>query len=168
MATVTGTRSLAATFTHLVSTGVITPQKLAAGISVELAYATSGTGAGQGDLLYAKQLTLAATPTTLDLTALPDVSGATVNFARVREHGVQVVTTTSGRAVILGGAATNPWAHVNGVIVPAGGVVYFADPSSVGSGIGAVVTATSKSYKLDPGANSIVVNVLFLGASAVS
>jgi hypothetical protein len=60
---VAGTDSLSAGFNQTVSTGVVTTQTIPASISLSTSY-TNGTAAGKIDALYAKQLTLAATPTT--------------------------------------------------------------------------------------------------------
>jgi len=172
MAAVTGTAQLVAGFNQTVTSGLITTQTLPASISLTTQYA-NGTGAGAIDLIYARQIALvASTPQTLDLTALTDLSGATVNFARVRELVVQVVTTTSAFNVTLGAAAANPWTPLWGTTgtdtVFAGSIRYFTDPTSIGSGVGAVTSGTSKNLKLDPGSNNVTINLLIAGCSAVS
>src|SRR3954463_12010134 len=114
MAVVTGTSTVNGGFNHVVTSGLITSQTLPAAITLTTQYA-NGTGAGQVDLIYAKQIALvASTPQTLDLTALTDLSGPSVHFARVRELFIQVVTTTSAFNVIVGAAAANPWAPLWG------------------------------------------------------
>lgn len=172
MAVVAGNSQFVTGFNQTVTSGLIQTQTLPAGINLTTQY-TNGTGAGQINLLYAKQLTfVASTPQTLDLTALTDLSGATVNFARVRELVVQVVTTTSGEELTMGAAVADPWAPLWGttgtMIVPTGTIFHFSDPSSVGSGIGAVTSGTSSDLKLDPGAVVMVVNVIIAGCTAVS
>jgi hypothetical protein len=172
MAVVTGSPQLIVGFNQTVTAGLIQTQTLPAGISLTTQY-TNGTGAGAIDLVYAKQLTLvASTPQTLDLTSILDLSGATISFARVREMVLQVVTATSGYKVTIGAAASNPWAPFWGTtgtdIVFGGSTRYFTDPTSIGAGIGAVTSGTSKSLKLDPGSNTIVCNLIIAGCSAVS
>src|SRR4051794_6850046 len=172
MATIGGTSQLSAGFNQTVSSGVITSQTIPASISLTTQY-QGGTAAGKVDLIYARQLTLAAsTPQTLDLTNLTDLGGGSVNFARVRELAIQVVTTTVDFNVTLGAAAANPWAPFWGTtgtdIVHAGSIRYFTDPTTVGASKGAVVGASSKNLKLDPGSNTVVVNILIVGCSAVS
>lgn len=172
MAVVTGSSQIIATFNQTVTSGLIQSQTLPAGISLSTQY-TNGTGANQINLLYAKQLTFAvSTPQTLDLTAIADLATATVNFARVRELVIQVVTTTSGAKLTVGAAASDPWAALWGTtgtnIVFAGTTYHFSDPTSVGSGIGAVTSGTSTDLKLDPGAVIMVVNMLIAGCTAVS
>jgi hypothetical protein len=170
MATIGGTSQLSAGFNQTVSSGVITSQTIPASISLTTQYG-NGTGAGQVDLIYAKQLTLAATPTTLDLTAVTDLSGASVNFARVREMAIQIVDKTAGHNVTLGNAATNAfsafWGATGTDVVFAGSIRYFTDPTSTGAGVGAIVDSTHKNLKLDPGANTVVINILVVGCSAV-
>lgn len=172
MAVIGGTSQLSAGFNQTISSGVITSQTIPASIALTTQYA-NGTGAGQVDLIYAKQLTfVASTPQTLDLTALTDLGGGAVNFARVRELVIQIVTTTAGFNLTLGDAAANAWAPFWGPtgtdIVMAGSIRYFTDPTSVGVGVGAVVGSSSKVLKLDPGSNALVCNILIVGCSAVS
>lgn len=172
MAVVAGTAQLNAGFNQTVTSGLINTQTLPASIAVTTQYG-NGTGAGQIDLLYARQLTFAvSTPQTLDLTAIIDLAGATVNFARIRELIIQVVTTTSGVKLTAGAAASDPWAALWGTtgtnIIPAGTTYRFSDPTSVGSGVGAVTSGTSTDLKLDPGAAIQTVNILIAGCSAVS
>jgi len=172
MAIVTGTAQLVSGFNQTVTSGLITTQTLPASVSLTTQY-QNGTGAGQVNLIYARQIALASgVPQTLDLTALADLSGATVNFARVRELIVQVVTASSGLKVTLGADASNPWAPFWGTTgtdtVFAGSIRYFTDPTSVGSGVGAVTSGTSKNLKLDPGSDNVTVNILIAGCSAVS
>lgn len=172
MAVVTGTAQLVAGFNQTNSSGLITTQTLPASISLTTQY-QNGTGAGAINLIFAKQIALvASTPQTLDLTTLTDLSGAAVNFARIRELVVQVVTATSGFNVILGNAAATAFAAFWGATgtdtVFAGSIRYFTDPTSVGVGIGAVTSGTSKSLKLDPGSNNVTINLLIAGCTAVS
>lgn len=172
MAVVTGTTQLVAGFNQTVTSGLITTQTLPASISLTTQY-TNGTGAGAIDLIYARQIALAAgTPQTLDLTSLADLSGATVSFARVRELVIQVVTTTSSYLVTVGAAAANPWDPFWGTTgtdtVFAGSIRYFTDPTSIGSGVGAVTSGTSKNLKLDPGSHNVTLNLLIAGCTAVS
>lgn len=171
MATVGGTSQISAGFNQTVSSGVVSAQTIPASIALTTQY-QNGTSAGKIDLVYAKQLTLAATPTTLDLTSLNDLSGASVNFARVRELVIEIVDTTAGHDVTIGDAASNAWAPFLGAtgtyVIFAGTIYHVADPNTVGSGVGAVVTGSSKALKLDPGSNTVVVNILIAGCSAVS
>lgn len=171
MAVVTGTAQLSVGFNQTVTSGLINTQTLPASISATSQY-TNGTGASMVDLVYAKQLTLlASTPQTLDLTSLTDLSGATVNFARIRELVIQVVTTTSGYTVTVGAAAANPWAALWGttgtMVIPAGSIFRVSEPNLL-STAGLVTSGTSKNLKLDPGANQVVINLMIVGGSAAS
>lgn len=172
MASVSGNAQITVGLNQSVTTGLVKPQTLPAGVTLSTNY-TSGTGANQVDLLYAKQLTfVASTPQTLDLAALVDLSGVTVNMARVRELVLQVVTATVDKNLTVGAAAANPWAAIWGTtgthVVVAGSTLYVSDPTTVGSGKGLVTSGTSKSLKLDPGSNVLVCNLIIAGCSAVS
>lgn len=179
MATVSGPLSMRADITQSVSSGVISTQALLAsfGLSVNL---SNGTGSGAVDLVYAKQLSLAGSATTLDLTSLTDLSGASISFARVRVLIVQNLATTAAYTLTLGAAASNQWTGFLGtatstaVIQPNVGATsnysshVFLDLYSTGASTGAYVDGTHKSFKLDPGANTFSANVLILGCSAAS
>lgn len=172
MAVVTGNAGFNVGLNQTVTSGLVTTQTLPAAIALTTQYG-NGTGAGQINLLYAKQIALvASTPQTLDLSSLADISGATVNFARIREIVIQVVTATSAFNVTVGAAASNPFAAFWGTTgtdtVFAGSTRYFTDPTSVGAGVGAVTSGTSKSLKLDPGSNNVTINLLIAGCTAVS
>jgi hypothetical protein len=77
---------------------------------------------------------------------------------------------TDGQNVTLSGGASNPW---TGILSATGTLIVF--PSTVNNqGIlflsapnttAAVVSGTSKTLKLDPGANTITVNIEITGAS---
>lgn len=172
MAVVAGTSQLTVGSNQTVTSGLVATQTLAASITKTTQFA-NGTGAGQVDLIYAKQLTFAAsTPQTLDLAAIVDMSGATVNMARIREIVIQVVTTTVDFNLTVGAAAANPWAAIWGTtgthVVMAGSLLYISDPTSVGASKGLVTSGTSKTLKLDPGSNILIANVIIQGCSAVS
>jgi hypothetical protein len=128
----------------------------------------NGTAADQVDLKYTKTLTLAATPTTLDLTALTDVFGNSINFARVRSITLKHKGTTDGQNVTVSGGAANPWTGIitgNLILFPStannNGVIVLWAPGTTG----AVVSGASKTLKLDPGANTITVDIEICGAS---
>ena len=50
----------------------------------------------------------------------------------------------------------------------AGSIRYFTDPTSIGSGVGAVTSGPSKNLKLDPGSHNVTLNLLIAGCTAVS
>ncbi len=172
MAVVAGTAQLNAGFNQTVTSGLINTQTLPASIAVTTQY-SNGTGAGQIDLLYARQLTFAvSTPQTLDLTAITDLAGATVNFARIRELIIQVVTTTSGVKLTAGPQPLTRGPHSGG---PRGRTSSRPGPPTasrtqrqLGRESGPVTSGTSTDLKLDPGAAIQIVNILIAGCSAVS
>lgn len=169
--TISGNITFNAAFTEAVSTGVITPYQIPATIAANLSYGT-GTGSNQVDTMYGKQLSLAATPTTLDLTSLTDPAGISITFARVREFIVVNLSTTAGQDVKIEQGASNGWAMLpanasaNPLYARYSGSARISDPVSTGSGNGNVAGSTSKTVELDPGANTVSVYVLILGGSA--
>jgi hypothetical protein len=172
MAVVTGTSAVSGGFNQVVSTGLVQSQTLPASIALTTQY-TNGTGAGMIDLLYAKRLTfVASTPQTIDLNALPTIDGATSAFVRVREFWLRVVTLTVDFNMIVGAAASNPWAAVWGTTglhtVMAGSVLAMSDPTTVGASKGMIVSGSSKAVKLDPGSNVVIIDLVIAGCSAAS
>ena len=155
-----------------ISSGVLANVNYPLPVTNTTNYSNAGTGAAQCDTIYAKQLTLAGAPTTLNLNAgLTDPAGNAIGFARVREFVVQVVTATAGDSVEVYAAASNGWTQLPPVAnpltaYPNGGIVALRDPQSSGSGVGMVVTSGSCEVVLNPGASIVVVNVLIAGGSA--
>jgi hypothetical protein len=133
----------------------------------------SGTAADQADRKYAKPLTLAAgTPTVLDLTALTDLEGNPVNFARVKSIIGVNRSQVPGQVVLFGYATTTANAHVGIVSNPGQmvirpstatnpGVFAFVAPDADGF----VVGPTSKLIQLDPGAHTIELDLEICGSS---
>lgn len=181
MATVSGNANVQVSVTQTVTAGLVTTQQLPASITSLVNY-TNGTGAGQINLCYAKALTLNATPTTLDLTSITALDGSTVNFARVRELFVLNLNSTGGQIVTVGssggvGSAFSAFQGASGTTfihpaitssVASATMLRWSDPSNVGASSGAVTGASNKNVKLDPGANSVTVQVVILGCDAVS
>lgn len=176
---VTGSTTLNLNFAEIVTSGVVSTLNLPATINQTVAYG-NGTSTGNVDYIYAKQLSLAGSATTLDLTSLTDLNGGSVNFARVREVVVVNLATTAAYTVTIGPGASNPW--TTGPIAVVGGVVLqpsvgqttgnstfrASDPWSVGATTGWYVDGTHKTLKLDPGANTISVYVVLVGCSATT
>lgn len=71
---------------------------------------TNGTGAGNANLLYTAQTNLAVnTATTLDLSAITNAFGSTVNFARLKAMYFENTTSGTSTNLVLFGAGTNPF-----------------------------------------------------------
>ncbi len=169
---ITGSSALAIALTERPFSGLTVTQVTPLG-AVGTTY-TAGTAANQVDFLYAKQLTLAAAPQTLSLQAIQDVSGATANMLRVREFFVSVQDITLTHFVSIYAHNTNGWAFLPDFSQPLkampGGeaAVYLNDPASVGGGVGLVTGAASLNVVLDPGAFTIICNVVIAGCSSVT
>jgi hypothetical protein len=171
MATVTGTINVN-TSTQQAGAATIPGNVTALTVnqSFRLNFAASGTAADKVDLKHTKTYTLAAAATTIDLTALADVYGGTVNFARVRSITIRIKTTTDGQTLVLSGGASNPWtALINsaGTLTLQAGtanndaVFVISAPNTTGW----VTSGTSKTLKFDPGASTYDIEVEIMGAS---
>lgn len=168
---VTGQGAFNFTATQTDSTGLITPISAQATFS-QLMSLANGTGVtNQVDTLYAAQLSLAGAATHINLHAATDILGNAVVFARVRFWGVQVLTLTAGFICnVYTRTGTDPvtWLPVTttgALWAPPGGFVCGYDPASTTTN-GYVVGATAFDFTIDPGANTVLVNVVILGNSA--
>ncbi len=166
---VSGQISYNVNFNELVSSGVILPFDIPEAITANLNY-SNGTGSNQVDTIYGASLSLAGTTTTLNLQSLTDPSGASIDFARVRELIVINPSTTAGYDVKVEAGASSGWTVLppssNPLYARYGGSLRISDPVSTGSGNGNVVTSSLKNVTLDPGANTVTVYVLLIGGSA--
>lgn len=119
---------------------------------------------------FTKQLTLSATPTVLDLTNLVDTDGNTFSFSVVRTLTIFIVDQNDAHIVLFGFASTitNAWT----ALVSNPGQITIKPSTAVNQGglaviapntTGYAVTGSNKLVQLDPGANTIVVNVEFTG-----
>jgi len=126
-----------------------------------------GTGAGQVDLAYSAELTIApSATTTLDLDAgtLEDLFGNALTFANVKSIRIQHVSDSAASSINLQGdfMTTNFGASFS-IVYPPGG--YF-DISEASAGY-AVVATTGDAIDLvnNDGSNSATVSVELLGTS---
>lgn len=172
MATVTGSVTTQTVFQQSSSSvpGSVTP--LANSQSLKVAFTTSGTAADQVDLKYSKTLTFAsATAQTLDLTALTDVYGGTVNFARIRSITISMKSTTDGATLTIGNAASNAWTAILGatgtLVMQAAtttnqSILVLTAPNTTGWATG----GSSKNLKLLPSSHAFDVDIEITGCSA--
>lgn len=132
----------------------------------KVTYAT-GTAANQQDLVYSDEITLAATPTSLDLAGvLADAFGTTITFVEVTGFLIRNASTTTGENINIGGNAN---AFVNWIsaavaenILGPGGTFLITSPVD---GYG-VTAGTGDILDLDPGAATITCQVVIWGRSA--
>ena len=170
MANVTGNTNLVWNFTQTKTTGLPGSGGLSLNPSFSWStqtYQTSGTGANACDLMYVASLTLAAAPQTLDLTSLTDLFGGAVVFVKVRELILFNKSTTDGQVVTYKPGASNGWTGFMGGTTPTGTlfpseVMHKAAPTTSGM----AVSGTSKTFTLDPGANTITVEIGIAGTDA--
>ena len=148
--------------------GQATPTSVSQAFSCNL---VNGTAADSADLNHVLTYTLSGSATTIDLSSLTDRYGNAVNFARVRRLTIKNRSTTNGQILTVSGGSSNPWAAAWGAT---GSVI--VHPSTVNNAsalvllapntTGYAVSGTSKTIKLDPGANTFQVDVEIEGASA--
>ena len=173
-----GTVTLNASFTEVITSGVIVTQNLPTAVNQSISYG-NGTSAGNVDLIYGKTLTLSAAITTLDFTAVADLSGATQNFARIRELVVQNLSSFPLKiyASSSSGVTWLPAGSANAIVLPGYGTSVTStsypsfrmnDPVVVGNASGMFISTSSGRIVFDPGANTFSVNVMAAGASATS
>lgn len=165
---VTGQVIMNASFGLLSNAGV-QANTISQSLSIPAQY-SNGTGSNQIDTIYAAHLTLTGAPTTIDLSSLTDPAGNSANFARVREVIVQNISSTAGFDCKVEAGASNGWPVLPPSTAPLqcryGATLRISDPVSTGSGNGNVVGASTKTVTFDPGANTVIINVLIVGGSA--
>jgi len=172
MAVVTGSIRVGTLSTQTPTTlpGTITPATVTQSINTTFGNATT---ADNVDLKYTATLTFtASTAQTLDLTALTDIYGGTVNFARIRSITISITSpTTDGATLTIGAAGTNPWAAILGTT----GTYIMQAPTSTNASMwiatapnttGWITGGSSKNLKLTPSAHAIVAAIEIMGASA--
>jgi hypothetical protein len=133
-------------------------------LAVSLAFG-NGTGAGNIQWTFSKSATAAAAPVTYTLSSLVDDQGRSIVLAKVRAFVIAHLGSVDGQPLLVGGAATNPWAAPFGSAtdrqsVRAGGVYAFGGPLATAY---PVVAGSSDQLKVDPGANTIPFKLMFLG-----
>ncbi len=174
MSVITGSQKLTSEL-QIASTTIPGGVALASSISVGFKPAQPAGTAGAADNVdvpFIKTLTLSATPTVLDLTNLTDPYGVPISFARVRSVYIKNRSTTDGQNVLFGfsGTTTNAWTAlvsnpgqntIHASTATNDGVFYHVASTSTGM----VVSSSNKLLNLDPGANTIVVDVIILGCS---
>jgi hypothetical protein len=177
MGVVTGTAKHDWQFQQAVSSGLITPETLAAQIvapavpGATLNY-TNGTNALQVDQLYGKAITLNATNSTIDLTSLPLIDGTTAAGGRVRELILFNPDANAAHLVKLYAGASNGASFLPPVAsylsVPGNnGSVRLSDPNSTGAGNGFYVDNTHKNLVVDTGSNNVTF-YLAMGLSSLA
>ena len=156
------------------SSGLVNPITASGGIQYPSSLGQFATGTGLPncvDTLYSAALTLAATPTHINLHAATDILGNSVVFARARAWVVYVTTLTAAFLLnVYTRTGTDPlvWLPVttSGALwVPPGGIMCATDPTSITTN-GYVVSSSSFDFTLDPGANTVTAYVLIPGNSA--
>lgn len=174
---VAGTSAMNLGFVETITSGVVTTLTLPATINQSITY-SNGTTALSVDLIHAKQYTLNAAATTIDLTSIADLNGSTVSFTRIREFVVQNLSSfdvqvyaysLSGFTNMLPGSASTLYARAAASASSlSGGMIRISDPITSVSSQGILVASSNCKFRLDPGANSCSVNVLILGCSTTT
>lgn len=174
MGLITGSTNIISSFFDALSSGLVSPQSRGVQPYQHIDW-TPGTGPNQLDGLHSLPYTLAASPTTIDVTSLVGVGGESLVFARIRQIWAQVADANLAHIVTVGPGASNGYAPLGAnQVFPGqsanGGynwVLLLNDPLSTGAGVGAVVGSTSKTIKLDPGAFTTVLNLVIAGATVL-
>jgi len=174
MAILTGSINLTSSLSQAAPASIPGGSKLTTQNSVKFTPVTGAPGDPDAiDLKYSRTLTLTATPSVLDLSALTDVFGEAVAFTRVRSILVINKSTTDGHDLLLGYSSTtaNAWTallsnpgqiRVGASTAGNSGVFYAASPNTTGW----AVSSTSRLLNLDPGASTFDVVVEVTGSSA--
>jgi hypothetical protein len=175
MASISGGVNPNVQIAYAVPSGIAVGQSLQIPLSLH-ATINPGTGAGQCDRLYAVTLSLAAAAQTVLLQNFTDILGNTgQSMAKIRLIAWRNQSTTDGQIVSVGNAATHPFAGM-----AAAGAIVFAYPTyAPGTGTnfdgftlwtaptssGMPVTSTTNQLMIDPGANTMLFDLIIAGTS---
>ena len=165
---VSGNVNISAAFAEQITAGF--PNTLNAGATIQLNQALAfATGASASvDAIYSAQLTLSAAATHISLSSFTDLFGNTQAMLRCRFWIVQNLTLTAGKLCnIYTRTGTNPvtWLPVTttgALWAAAGGLIMGIDGLSITTD-GWVVSSSHCDFTLDPGANTVSVNVIIAG-----
>jgi hypothetical protein len=126
----------------------------------------SGTGSGQADLQWSDTRTVGTGGETLDLNALTDSLGRTINFVKIKALLI-VADPANSSTIVVGNAASNQFqgpfdAATDTVALPAGGILMLAAPAAGW----ASTNGASDKLKVVGGAASQIYSIWILGTSA--
>jgi len=131
----------------------------------------NGTLADQIDFVFYTTLSLvASTPQTITVNSPgSDILGNTVTFTKIRRLRIRNNANADGKIVTISPGASNPWLAIMGtststvIIQPStannSGWVEFVSPNTSGY----ATSGTSTSLKLDPGTNTMTVDIEIWG-----
>ncbi len=123
---------------------------------------TNGTGAGNVNVLYAAQLTIAASgTTTIDLATLTDYFGNSIAFVRIKSLYIENSSLGKASAIAVGNAGSNPFA---GIISPGTATISIRNGACFFVGMAADATA----YAVGTGVNLLITNSDSVNAATVN
>lgn len=167
--TVSGTTSVSVNITDVSTTGLAGTSQATATINLGSTTtqwtAGSSNAAGTCDIVYSHHFTLAASPTSINLQSLAGPNGETFVCAHVRFIALRI-TSLDGKTLAIGAAGSNEFDGFLG-----NGDLFTAYPGSPYILLNAplatapVVDSTHRLIKVDPGANTVDVDVVILGNS---
>lgn len=172
MAIVTGSITPNIAFNQTITSGFLTSTPIGIGLTLSVAF-TNGATADKINLIHAATYTFtSATPQTIDLSALTDIIGAAVNFARVRAIVVKMNSVTDGATLTLTAGASNGNTNILGT---AAGLIIGSASATNSSGAcliltspnttGYVVDGTHKTLTFTPSAHAFTADILIAGAA---
>ncbi len=130
----------------------------------------NGTGKDQADWIWHDTRTAAGAVDDIDLNAtLSDAFGVSLDLVKVKGIFIQNTDETVGYDLAIGAAVATPlggWvsdAASDELVIGAGGFFALWNPSAAGYACGA---AASDILRVDPGANTIIYNIVIVGTSA--
>ncbi len=130
----------------------------------------NGTGLDQADWIWHDKRTAAGAVDDIDLNAsLSDAFGVSFDLVKVKGIFIRNTDETVGYDLAIGAAAAFPlggWvsdAATDKLVIGAGGWFVLWNPSAAGYACGA---AASDVLRVDPGANTIIYDIIIVGTSA--
>jgi hypothetical protein len=170
-ATIKGGVQPAFGFIQTPATGFLSGVPLPINLAVGVNYG-NGTTVDNADLVAVKTFTfVASTPQTIDLTAMTDVQGNAVAFAKVVLVAVRMEGTADASTLTLSPNGTSGWAaltsanlilHAATTANPNGSFLLMATPALTGW----AVDSTHKALDFTPSAHAFTATLVVVGRSA--
>jgi hypothetical protein len=171
---VSGQVNFSLNFPQVQTTGLIQPATFNALLSQAFQYVNAGGGvAGAVDQLYAAQLTIASTTTTVHFAnaSAHDPWGNTLSMLRIREFVVQNISQTTGFDVTVCSSASDgvPFLAVAANQPPIasafGGGFRYWDYTSLTTAGSMIITPTTDGVSFVSASHTAILNVIVLGCS---
>lgn len=171
--TASGSFALATSFKVVKANTSLNPTNSSQSFNTVLSFTSAGAGAGAFNEQYVAVRTLAGGATeTLDLYgSLTNLVSETINFARIKYIGIELLTTTTATSITVGNAASNGFvgpfgAATHTITIRNGG--FWGVGCADATGLGTVTNSSTDNLKIanNDGSNTATYRITLIGATS--